>query len=112
MVMTGTEEPVSITCEILRIEPPVLLEHTHVDEGSKVRWELEAEGDGCVLRLSHFVIDPASAIQNCYVVGLHQSLRRLGPALDGAPIDWDWVGFADDQRRYAAAGFAPELEEA
>ena len=111
MVMTGTEEPVSITCEILRVEPPTLLEHTHVDEGSKVRWELEAQGDGTVLRLSHFVVDPDSAIQNCYIVGLHQSLGRLTPALDGSPIDWDWEGFARDQQRYAEAGFAPELDQ-
>ena len=35
IVMSATgDEPVTITCEILRVEPPVLLEHTHVDPGS------------------------------------------------------------------------------
>jgi len=87
----------------------VLLEHTHVDEGSKVRWELERSGDGCVLRLSHFVVDPAAAIANCYLVGLHTSLERLAPTLAGAPIAWDWEGFARHQLRYAEAGLAPEL---
>ena len=71
--------------------------------------ELEAEGDGCVLRLSHFVTDRAAAIANCYVVGLHTSLDRLAPCLDGEPTPWDWEGFAAHQRRYALAGLAPEL---
>ena len=35
----------------------MLLEHTHVDEGSYMRWELEPEEGGCLLRLSHFVPD-------------------------------------------------------
>mgnify|MGYP006914493840 CR=1 FL=1 len=48
------------------------------------------------------------AIERCYLVGLHTSLDRLGPCLDGAPIDWDWDGFAAHQARYAAAGLAPE----
>jgi uncharacterized protein YndB with AHSA1/START domain len=110
MVMSANgDEPVTITCEILRVEPPVLLEHTHVDPGSRVLWELEPIGDGCVLRLSHFVTDPTTAIDNCYAVGLHTSLERLAPALAGTPIPWDWDAFADHQRRYAAAGLAPEL---
>ena len=110
MVMSANgDEPVTITCEILRVEPPVLLEHTHVDPGSRVLWELEPTADGCVLRLSHFVPDPATAIDNCYAVGLHTSLDRLAPALAGTPIPWDWDAFADHQRRYAEAGLAPAL---
>src|SRR5205085_2790276 len=42
MVMSATgDEPMTITCTILRVEPPVLLEHTHMDPGSHMRWELE-----------------------------------------------------------------------
>ncbi len=109
MVMAGRgDEAVTITCEILRVEPPVLFEHTHVDPGSRVRWELEPRGDTCVLLLSHFVTDPATAIDNCYAVGLHTSLDRLGPCLAGSPTPWDWDAFARHQRRYAAAGLAPE----
>jgi uncharacterized protein YndB with AHSA1/START domain len=112
MVMKATgDEPMEITCEVLRVEPPVLLEHTHVDEGSRMVWELEAVGDETVLRLSHHVPDPAVAIERGYAVGLHQSLERLAPALDGSPIPWDWEGFAAHQRRYAAAGLAAELSE-
>jgi len=110
MVMSATgDEPVTITCEILRVEAPLLLEHTHVDPGSRVVWELEPTDGGCVLRLSHFVLDPALAIDNCYAVGLHTSLDRLGPCLAGTPAPWDWDAFAEHQRRYAAAGLAPEL---
>jgi uncharacterized protein YndB with AHSA1/START domain len=102
------DDPMTITCEILRVEPPALLEHTHVDEGSMLRWELEPHDDACVLRLSHFVTDPAAAINNGYAVGLHMSLERLAPALAGTPIPWDWDVLARHQRRYAAAGFAAE----
>ena len=112
MVMTATgDEPMTITCEILRVEPPHLLEHTHVDEGSRLLWELESDHDGTVLRLSHFVLDPALAIENRYAVGLHASLDRLGPCLAGTPVPWDWDAFATHQRRYAAAGLAPEPKD-
>jgi uncharacterized protein YndB with AHSA1/START domain len=109
MVMSATgAEPVTITCEILRVEPSVLFEHTHVDPGSRMLWELEPTDEGCVLRLSHFVTDPAAAIDNCYAVGLHTSLDRLAPCLAGAPTPWDWDAFASHQGRYAAAGLATE----
>jgi uncharacterized protein YndB with AHSA1/START domain len=111
MVFAATgDEPMEMTSTILRVEPPMLLEHTHVDPGSYMRWELEPVEDGCVLRLSHFVTDAAAAIDNCYVVGLHASLARLVPCLAGDPIAWDWDGFAETQARYAAIGFAPAVE--
>lgn len=107
MVMTATgDEPFTIDCTILRIEPPMLLEHTHADEGSFMRWELEPVDDGCMLRLSHFVPDVDVAVERGYVVGLHTSLARLVPCLEGEPVDWDWDGFAASQARYAEAGLA------
>lgn len=110
MVMVGTgEEAMTITCTILRLEPPILLEHTHVDPGSFLRWELEAADDGCVLRLSHFVTDAAAAIESCFVVGLHASLARLEPCLAGRPVPWDWDGFAAAQEHYASVGIAPPV---
>lgn len=99
-------EPITITCTILRVEAPMLLEHTHVDAGSYMRWELEPVDTGCILRLSHFVTDPDAAIENCYLVGLHTSLGRLVPCLDGHPIAWDWEGFAESQAHYASMGLA------
>ncbi|MGD9792492.1 MAG: SRPBCC family protein [Acidimicrobiia bacterium] len=109
MVMTASgDEPMVMTCTILRVERPRLLEHTHIDPGSLMRWELEAVDTGCVLRLSHFVTDTSTAIDNCYVVGLHASLARLEPCLAGQPIAWDWDGFAIAQQHYASLGFAPQ----
>ena len=112
MVFEGRdpEEPVSMTMTVLRVEAPMLLEHTHVDPDSLVRWELEPTDTGCTLRISHFVTDADAAIENCYVVGLHISLGRLEPLLAGEPIIWDWDEFAQTQARYAEIGFAPELE--
>ncbi|HEX3090775.1 MAG TPA: SRPBCC family protein [Ilumatobacteraceae bacterium] len=107
MVMASTgDEKVTITCTILRVEPPMLLEHTHVDPGSFMRWELEAIDSGCVLRLSHFVPDAETAIGNGYVVGLHTSLSRLEPCLAGRPIAWDWDECAKSQAEYASRGLA------
>lgn len=104
------DDAVTMTFTILRVEPPVLLEHTHADPASRMRWELEATDTGCTLRLSHTVTDAEAAIGNCYVVGLHTSLSRLEPALAGTPVPWDWDGFAESQAAYAQLGFAPEVE--
>lgn len=111
MVMVGAgDEPMTVSCTFLRVEPPVLLEHTHGDPGSFMRWELEAAGDGCVLRLSHFVTDVSAAIDNCYVVGLYASLARLEPCLQGHPVAWDWDGFAEAQAHYATVGLAGAVQ--
>jgi uncharacterized protein YndB with AHSA1/START domain len=99
------ENAMTMTCTILRIEPPTLLEYTHVDS-SHLRWELEPVDTGCVLRLSHFVTDTDQAIGNSYVVGLHASLARLEPCLAGRPVAWDWDGFAKAQAHYASIGLA------
>lgn len=111
MVMTATAgDPPPMTFEVLRVEAPMLLEHTHGEPGSFMRWELEAVDTGCVLRLSHFVTDIGGAVGNCFVVGLHTSLGRLEPCLAGTPIGWDWDEFAVTQARYAELGFAPVVD--
>jgi uncharacterized protein YndB with AHSA1/START domain len=99
-----------IRCTILRVEAPMLLEHTHVEPTSRMRWELEPTGTGCTLRLTHFVTDVDAAIDDCHVVGLHTSLGRLEPSLAGAPVEWDWAEFARAQAAYAQLGFAREVE--
>lgn len=110
MVFAGRgDEPFTMTFTVLRVEPPMLLEHTHADPGSYLRWELEPAGDGCVLRLTHFLRDPDAGIERCYVVGLHASLARLEPCLAGTPVAWDWDGFAVAQAAYAELGFAPPV---
>jgi uncharacterized protein YndB with AHSA1/START domain len=110
MVFAGRgDEAVTMTFTIRRVEAPMLLEHTHADPGSFLRWELEPVDDGCVLRLQHFVPDADAAVERCYVVGLHTSLGRLEPCLAGAPIPWNWDGFADTQAGYAELGLAPPV---
>lgn len=104
----GDDAP-DFTFAILRVEAPMLLEHTHADPASRLRWELEPTDAGCTLRLSHVVTDADAAIDGCYVVGLHESFRRLEPALAGAPVPWDWERFAEAQTAYARLGFAPEV---
>ena len=110
MRFVNRDEEVDMTCTIRRVEAPMLLEHTHADPGSLMRWELEPTDTGCTLRLSHFVTDPDAAIGNCFVVGLHTSLGRLEPSLAGEPVPWDWERFAETQAAYAGLGFAPEVE--
>lgn len=112
MVFTGRAdgEPVSLTCTILRLEPPVLLEHTHPAPGSSMRWELEGLDTGCILRLTHVVPDVQEAIGNCYVVGLQTSLSRLEPHLAGRPEPWDWDAFSAAQAHYADLGLAAPVE--
>lgn len=112
MVLAGRpgDEPITMIFTILRVEPPVLLEHTHHDPGSYLRWELQAVDTGCVLQLSHFITDVDAAIANCYVVGLQTSLERLAPCLTGRPVAWDWDGFAHAQAHYASVGLAPPVD--
>jgi uncharacterized protein YndB with AHSA1/START domain len=108
MVFAGTAngEPVTLTCTILHLEPPLILEHTHPAPGSTMRWELEAVDTGCILRLSHHVPDSQEAIDNCYLVGLQTSLARLVPCLAGRAEPWDWGAFTAAQAYYADLGLA------
>lgn len=108
IVFAGTPDgkPVTMTCTILRLEPPVLLEHTHPAPGSSIRWELEAADTGCILRLSHVVPDVQEAVDGCYLVGLQTSLARLEPSLAGRPAPWDWDAFAVARAHYAGLGLA------
>ena len=112
MVFAGRSDgaPVTMSCTILRLEPPLLLEHTHPAPGSIMRWELEAVDTGCILRLSHTVPGVEEAIDNCYLVGLQASLARLEPWLAGRPEPWDWDAFAVARAHYAGLGLAAPVE--
>ena len=106
------DEPVEIHCTILQLDPPTLLEHTHFEPESRMRWELESVDTGTVLRLTYFGPDADLAVANNYVVGLHTSLGRLEPSLAGTPVEWDWAEFATTQDAYAVMGFAAPLNPA
>jgi len=107
MVFAGKgDEAPTMTCTILRLEPPVLFEHTHPAPGSRMLWELEAADTGCILRLRYVVPDVQEAVDNLYLVGLQTSLDRLEPSLAGRPAPWDWDAFAAGQAHYAQRGLA------
>ncbi|MEP1124932.1 MAG: SRPBCC domain-containing protein [Ilumatobacter sp.] len=112
MVFAGSSdgEAITLTCTILRIERPVLFEHTHPAADSTMRWELRAVDTGSILRLTHTVTDVQDAIDNCYVVGLQTSLDRLEPSLASRPEAWDWDAFAAGQEHYADLGLAAPVE--
>ena len=113
LVFTGTDpdEPITMTCTILQLEPPTLLEHTHPAPGSVLRWELEPADTGCILRLAHTVPDVDAAVENGFLVGLQISLSRLEPALAGDPVPWDWDAFATARAHYATLGLATDPED-
>ncbi|MCB0976535.1 MAG: SRPBCC family protein [Acidimicrobiales bacterium] len=99
-------EPPPMTATVLRVEAPLLFEHTHIVAGSTLLWELQPVSDGCILRLTQHVDDVTAAVDGCWVVGLQTSFARLEPALSGRPVPWDWDAFAAARQHYASIGLA------
>jgi len=93
------EEP--MTCEVLEVEPPYRLVHSHFDRSITLTWELVEVGEGCRLRLTQRTPDIAAALAEGHIVGLHPALARLAPALDGAPVPWDWDRLPVIEAEYA-----------
>jgi uncharacterized protein YndB with AHSA1/START domain len=89
---------------VLRVDPPYLFEHTFgSDPGSIARWELQRDGDGTLLRLTH-TEPPGFNIVNAPrdLGGWHTVLDRLAGVVDGRQVPWakeHWEGHRD---RYAA----------
>lgn len=94
--------------EIVRLEPPTLLEHTHTAPGSWMRWQLEPVADGTRLVATYAVPDVTASVERGDVVGLHHSLDRLEPALAGRPVGWDQAAFERLLGAYAARDGAGE----
>jgi uncharacterized protein YndB with AHSA1/START domain len=107
-VLRGKGGVPTLSWKVLRVEIPNLFEHTHVEPGVIITWELTEKSEGCSLVLTQTVPDRASAINNNFVVGLHISLDRLNSLLHGRPIDWDWDAMSEHQRRYAEVGLATD----
>ena len=83
----GPESPF-MEGEITAFEPPRLLEHTWPqppDPPGVVRYELEPDGDGCVLRLTNLNV-PAMYISS--LAGWHIFLDAVAPSLDGVRVAW------------------------
>ncbi len=97
-----------MTCTILRVEPPMLLEHTHVDPGSYMRWELEPVDTGCVLRLSHFVHRRRRRDRQLLRRrAAHLARRGSNRASPVSPSRGTGTSFAEAQAHYASVGLAP-----
>jgi uncharacterized protein YndB with AHSA1/START domain len=89
---------------VLRVEPPVLFEHTFGgDPGSIARWELRRDGDGTRLVLTH-TEPPGFDIANRPrdLAGWHMLLDLLGSSLDGKPVPWLKERWEEHRDRYAA----------
>jgi uncharacterized protein YndB with AHSA1/START domain len=70
--------------EMLAFDPPSLMELRWADD--VLRFEVEPEGSGCILRLSVTFPDHGKAARDA--AGWHVSLERLTHALDGTPPPW------------------------
>jgi uncharacterized protein YndB with AHSA1/START domain len=74
--------------EITAFDPPRLLEHTWPDPPNPpalVRYEIEPDGDGCILRFSNTGV-PAAWIGS--LAGWHIFLDAIAPSLEGVPVSW------------------------
>ncbi len=88
---------------ILRLERPLLFEHTFGDPDSIARWELQRDGDGCRLILTHTEpagFDAADAPRD--LGGWHTLLDLMEQALAGEPVEWTSQRWEQHRDRYAA----------
>ena len=106
---TSGPVPYHVTGRILSWDPPHLFEHEwNVDpspglptgEESVVRWELERDGDGTLLTLTHRRLSRRTATR--FAPGMHAFLDCLEVHLDGEPMP-DWMGRVQEVRSYYPA---------
>lgn len=74
--------------EITAFDPPRLLEHTWPDPPNppgRVRYELETDGESCILRLTNLGV-PAAYIGS--LAGWHIFLDAVEPSLAGVAVSW------------------------
>ena len=87
--------------EIIRAEPPRLLEYTW--DGETLLWELTADGDGCLLVFTNIFTDRDQATPAA--AGWHAGLEVVQAQLDGRAIDWSiWDRAERLTADYAALG--------
>jgi uncharacterized protein YndB with AHSA1/START domain len=82
LTMIDGETAVDLTANVIRVEPPRLLEYTWDDD--RLRWELEPTGAGTRLTLRHTVADRDWVVK--VAAGWHLCLDVAERLLDGSPI--------------------------
>lgn len=94
----------TVSGRILAWDPPRLLEHEwhqSIIGETVVRYELEADGDGTLLRFSHIGLSLRNA--EGFLPGTHAYLDRLEALLGGAPLP-DWIQrYAEVQPGYGGS---------
>jgi uncharacterized protein YndB with AHSA1/START domain len=88
---------------ITRLDPPRLVEWDTEGHGL-LRWELRAQGDGCVLTFTNTLPPDADFPIPQSLAGWHGHLELLEDALAGRPADWpNWPieRWAEVRDRYA-----------
>ena len=91
---------------VLRVEPPLLFEHTFGGDATSIaRWELQRDGDGCRLTLTH-TEPPGFDVKDAPrdLSGWHTLLELLALVLDGTPAPWTMERSKGHRDRYEAAG--------
>ncbi len=89
---------------VVRVEPPAVFEHTFGAPDSVVRWELQEDGEGCRLRLTHTEPPDFSVPEHGPrdLAGWHALLELLALALDGTPGQWRLERWQELRDAYAA----------
>jgi uncharacterized protein YndB with AHSA1/START domain len=89
---------------VVRVQPPRLFEHTFGGSAtSVVRWELQPDGDGCLLRLSHTEpIDFQDEHASRDLAGWHDLLAQLASMLEGRPGQFSMQRWQELKASYAA----------
>lgn len=100
--LIGGEDTDGMAATVRRVEPPRVFEHSFLDDpASFARYELEPDGDGCLLHLTVAVPSREGAVEGKFLIGFHMSLEALGQVLDGAPAPWTRRRFDELCDRYA-----------
>jgi uncharacterized protein YndB with AHSA1/START domain len=75
------------TGTITELDPPRVIEYD-TDKMGLMRWELRADGDGCVLVFTNTIELPDEFPVTQTLAGWHIHLDHLADALAGRPIEW------------------------
>ncbi len=100
----SADEPLVTEDTVLRIDPPRLLEHT-LDGSAEtiVLWELQPDGDGTRLRVSHTVAPDKVGTAPEYLSGWGMCLGFMRRLLEGDPVGLKGLSLAEIVEIYDGA---------